>query len=83
MFVELQAVYHILSKYEVDPSLARKQIGTWSAWEEELAENDLPLSPEEVGPYATTIKKICARQLPQDLPATRVWRLNRKPPSPG
>ena len=57
MFVELQAVYHILSKYEVDPSLARKQIGTWSAWEEELAENDLPLSPEEVGRMRRLLKR--------------------------
>jgi hypothetical protein len=48
LFVEVQAVYLVLSKYEGDPSLTQKQIGTCSAWEEELAENDRPLSPREV-----------------------------------
>ena len=57
MFVELQAVYLILSKYKADPSLSRKQIGTWSGWEKGLAENDRSLSAREVDRMREFLKR--------------------------
>ena len=48
MFIEVQATYLVLKRWNQNPAATRRQIGIWQHWKQETEDNDRPLSEVEV-----------------------------------
>jgi hypothetical protein len=60
MFCELYSTYLRLRKWQENPSATKRKIGYLSTWQNAQAENDLPLSTDEV----LWLKQILNRHTP-------------------
>lgn len=48
MLYELMAYARILEAWKKDPNLSKREIGVWGHWQNENAQNELPLTESEV-----------------------------------
>jgi len=48
MFIEVQATYLVLKRWNQNPAATKRQIGIWQHWTEEAEDNDRPLTEVEV-----------------------------------
>lgn len=48
MLYELMAITFVLRAWKKDPNLSKREIGVWSHWKDESAQNELPLTESEV-----------------------------------
>jgi hypothetical protein len=48
MFLELQAAYFVLKRWNRDHAATRRKIGIWQDWKQQTADNDRPLTVVEV-----------------------------------
>ncbi len=48
MFIEVQAAYLVLKRWNQNPTATKRQIGIWQHWKEETEDNDRPLTEVEV-----------------------------------
>ena len=48
MFIEVQAAYFVLKRWNQKSAVTKRQIGIWRHWKEETEDNDRPLTEVEV-----------------------------------
>ena len=48
MFIEVQAAYFVLRRWNQNSAVTKRQIGIWQHWNEETEDNDRPLTEVEV-----------------------------------
>jgi hypothetical protein len=48
MFIEVQAAYFVLRRWNQNSAATKRQIGIWQHWKEEAEGNDRPLTKVEV-----------------------------------
>ena len=48
LFIEVQATYLVLRKWNQNPGATKRQIGIWQHWTEETEDNHRPLAEVEV-----------------------------------
>ena len=48
MFIEVQAAYFVLRRWNQNSAVTKRQIGIWQHWKEMTEDNDRPLSEVEV-----------------------------------
>ena len=48
MFIEVQAAYFVLRRWNQNSAATKRQIGIWQHWKEEAKDNDRPLSEVDV-----------------------------------
>ena len=76
MFIEVQATYLVLKRWNQNPAATRRQIGIWQHWKQETEDNDRPLSEVEVERMNAFLKQNAR-------PATSRYYRNRKETSEG
>jgi hypothetical protein len=57
MFIELQATYFILKRWNQNPAATKRQIGVWQHWKQEVEGNDRPLSEVNVKRMKTFLRQ--------------------------
>ena len=57
MFIEVQAAYLVLKRWNQNPAATKRQIGIWQHWKEETEDNDRPLTEVEVERMKTFLRR--------------------------
>jgi hypothetical protein len=57
MFIEVQAAYFVLKRWNQNPGATKRQIGIWQHWNQETEDNDRPLTEVEVERMKTFLRR--------------------------
>ena len=67
MFIEVQAAYFVLKRWNRKPVATKRQIGIWQHWKEQTLDNDRPLTKVEVEKNEDIPQAKCPDQLFHDI----------------